>query len=340
MPSSILFIIVICLALLFTYSNGFQDGSSVAATAIGCRAMSPMQAVLLCAVFEFLGALFGGSAVSRTISGMTNCPAAHSLLAILASALLAAIFWNFMTKMFGMPSSSTHALVGGFAGALIYAGGLKYVVIGNIFHPSGVLKAVISLFASVLLGFSAGFIFLLAIMWLLSGASTRVNKLLKAAQWLITPALAFAHGANDTQKSMGILMLALVGADAAGSHGIPLWMRVLFGSAISLGVISLAPGIVKRVGSEIYRLRPVHGFTTQLASAAVVLGGSITGSPVSATQVIASTVMGIGTAERRKGVHWLIARDMILSWLFTIPCTFVLGGLIYVIFHNLCRTKF
>jgi PiT family inorganic phosphate transporter len=334
--------LVIFLSLLFTYTNGFQDGSSVAAGAIACRAMSKLQAIILCATCEFLGALLGGSAVSKSIANLTNWPDDPTILPILSSALFAAILWNYVTKIIKVPSSSTHALVGGILGALFAAGhGFKFVIWGDpgyLIHPTGVYKVVISLFASPVLGFLAGFFLFQIVMLALSRASTRVNKPLRWMQWGTVSMLAFGHGANDTQKAMGIVVLALGAVTNGAISDIPLWVRLISGIAMAIGIASIVPGIVKRVGGGIYKLRPVHGFVTESASAIIVLIGSATGGPVSASQVIASTVIGVGSAERKKGVHWLIARDMIVAWMITIPSSGLLACCVYSLFQLIAQS--
>lgn len=329
--------LVVGLCLIFTYTNGFQDGSSVAAGAIASRAMTRLQAVALVAVCEFLGAFFGGSAVANTIGSITSWPSEPRLLPVLASSLFAAIVWNYATKLLRVPSSSTHALVGGIIGSVVTAsGGWQFIVWGtpgHIIHPTGVWKVILSLFISPLLGFAGGYICFALGMFLLMRATTRINKWLKLSQWLSVGALAFGHGSNDTQKAMGVIVLALNAAGWTHNTEIPLWVRTLVGLLMSAGIISLVPGIVRRVG-RIYRMRPFHGLATEVASAAIVLAGSATGGPVSASQIIASTVMGVGTAERRKGVHWLIARDMLVAWFLTIPCSGLLACCTYEIFFR------
>ncbi|HEY9785624.1 MAG TPA: inorganic phosphate transporter [Candidatus Obscuribacterales bacterium] len=337
--ASLIFCLVVLLAALFTYSNGFQDGSSVAASAIGCRALSPLQAVALVSVSEFMGAVFGGSAVADTVHSITSWPSRPDLLPVIACALASAIVWNFVTKKLGLPSSSTHALVGGILGSVLVAGGgEKYIVWGtanNFIHPTGMCKVVISLFLSPIVGFVAGYVTFLMIMLVLMRASFRVNVLLKGAQWLTLATLAFGHGANDTQKAMGVIMLAL-SAVGVSEGSIPLWVRLLSGLAMVSGIVSIAPRIVKRVGTGIYRMRPVHGFVTQLSSASVVFFNSLAGGPVSASQVIASSVMGVGTAERKKGVNWLVAQEMLITWLLTIPGAAMLSAVFYLTaFKNL-----
>lgn len=326
-------IFVILLCLVFTYTNGFQDGSSVAASSIGCRAMTPVQSAILVCTFEFLGALFGGSAVANTIRSITSWPSSPDLLPVLASGLAAAVLWNYTTKLLRVPSSSTHALVGGILGAVYGAsGGSDYIVWGQaneIFNATGVWKVVLSLFVSPLVGFVGGCLVLKLAYLLLLRASLRVNETLKKLQWITTAALAFGHGANDTQKTMGVITLGLAAGYLGHEPGVPLWVRLLTGTAMCLGVASMVPGIVKRVGSGIYDLRPLHGLATQIASASILVTGSLTGGPVSATQVISSTVMGVGFADRRKGVHWLVAKDMFLAWFLTIPCAALLAWGVY-----------
>ncbi|HEY9677998.1 MAG TPA: inorganic phosphate transporter [Drouetiella sp.] len=333
-------VLVFFLSIIFTYTNGFQDGSSVAAGAIASRALSRLQTIILVALFEFLGALFGGSAVSHSIQALTNWPRVPSLLPVLASALFAAILWNYITKVCRFPSSSTHALVGGMIGAVFAgSGGFQHIVWGDpdhVMHSTGIWKVIFSLFLSPAIGFAAGYVCLVLTLILLHRATTRANRGLKQLQIFTTAVLAFAHGANDTQKAMGLLVLTLNAAGYMHGDDIPLWVRLLSGSAMAIGVASLAPGIVKRVGLGIYRLRPLHGFVTEFSSAVVVLIGSLTGGPVSASQVIASAVMGVGSAQRKKGVHWLVARDMLVAWFLTIPCSGLLAcGLHLTIFHFL-----
>jgi PiT family inorganic phosphate transporter len=333
---TILVIAVILLALFFTYTNGFQDGSSVAACALASRVMMPLQAVLLVACCELAGAIFGGSAVSGTIQAITSWPARSDLLPVLISGLAAAICWNYVTRYLKVPSSSTHALVGGVLGALLASGGTKYIVWGHpgLLHPTGVWKVVITLFVSPLIGFLAGWLMYMASALALSRASMRINKVIKGLQWVWTAVLAFAHGANDPQKTMGIIMLCLyaVGFDRAG--GIPIYVRLATGISIALGVASLAPGIVKRVGTGIYKLRSLSALSAESASASVVLFGSLTGGPVAASQVISSSVMGVGSAVHAKNVHWIVAKDMMLAWFLTIPCSALLScGLHILLFH-------
>ncbi|MBU6452516.1 MAG: inorganic phosphate transporter family protein [Cyanobacteria bacterium REEB67] len=342
MQAYLLFGITLLLGCLFAYTNGFQDGSSVAASPIACRSMTKVMAVVITASFEFCGALFGGSRVASSISQITDYPRDGTFLIVIVCALSGAIIWNFVTRLLRVPSSSTHALVGGLIGAIFAStGNFKYVVFGDfgwLIHPTGVCKVIAALFISPLLGFLAGFVTLHAVRIIFARATSHFSQTLKRMQWLVLPLLAFGHGANDTQKVMGLIVMAL--SSETFAHGlpageIPLWVRLTVGIFMVLGVVAMAPGLVKRVGDGIYRQRPVHGFVTEFASAVVVVTGSAIGGPVSASQVIASTVMGVGYAQRRKGVHWLVAKDMLMAWFLTIPSAGFTAFLIYKIFAPL-----
>jgi inorganic phosphate transporter, PiT family len=328
-----LVIAVIILALFFTYTNGFQDGSSVTACALASRAMTPLQAVLLVAACEMAGALFGGTAVAGTIQSITSWPAKPSLLPVLISALLSAISWNYITRYLKLPSSSTHALIGGVLGALYASSGFKYIVWGtpSLTHATGIWKVVITLFVSPLAGFLAGLLVFIAAALALSRASMHISRWIRLLQWVWTSILAFAHGSNDPQKSMGIIMLCLYSVGFPASHEIPIYVKLAAAISIALGVITLAPGIVKKVGTDIFKLHSLSALSAEVASGSVVLFGSLTGGPVSASQVISSAVMGVGSAVHYKNVHWLIAKDMLLAWFLTIPCSALLSCGMYVV---------
>lgn len=325
--------IVIVLSLLFTYTNGLQDGSSVTAGLIVCRVLSPVRAVLLVAACELAGALFGGSAVANAVLSITRVQESVSLLPVLSAGLASAILWNFMSKSLKIPSSSTHALFGGLLGALLAApGGADNLVWGqmSIFHPTGFSRVVVSLFASPLLGFIFGFLMLNVVQFLLLKATNEASRWIKAGQIVTVGLLAFGHGSNDPQKVMGIILLALHSYGSYTGAEIPLWVRIVTGVSIAFGVLSLAPGIVKRVGNGIYKLKLLHGFVVEASSSFLIVLSSLTGCPVSTSQVISSTVMGVGTSQHFKDVRWLVARDILVSWFLTIPCAALCAYLLYV----------
>jgi PiT family inorganic phosphate transporter len=332
--SEILIPVVIILALLFTYTNGFQDGSSVAASGIASLSMSPRQAVSLVAVFEFIGAIAGGTAVATTIQSIAHWPSQGVLLPVLMSALVAAISWNFVTRSLGIPSSSTHALVGGILGAVAAAGGVNLINWGEmnqLWNATGVSRVICSLMLSPPSGFVAGYLFLNLFTFLLRRATMKANSWVQRSQWLAVSALAFGHGSNDPAKSMGLIILALTSAGVTNLGGVPFYIKLVTGIAMVLGVISFAQLIVKRVGTGIYKLRPLHALCSELASASILTGASLTGGPVSASQVIASSIMGVGAGARFRGVQWLVAKDMLLAWLLTIPCSGLLAALIHAV---------
>lgn len=323
---------VIILALLFTYTNGFQDGSTVAASGIASLALSPRRAVLLVALCEFIGAIAGGTAVAKTIQSVAVWPDGANLLAILMSSLIAAILWNFLTRCLGIPSSSTHALVGGILGALFSSGSGDTIFWGQtnqLWNATGVSKVVCSLFLSPVTGFLAGYFFLHVLTTALRQATMKINPWVQRAQVFTVAALAFGHGANDPAKSMGVIMVALSAGGLGDVSTVPLYIRALTGLAMVLGVLSFAHSIVKQVGTGIYKLRPLHALSAELASSAVVLTNSLSGGPVSASQVIASSIMGVGAGARFKGVQWLVAKDMLVAWLLTIPCAGIIAACLH-----------
>lgn len=343
MSVTILILIVVVLALVYTFTNGFQDGSSVTAAPIACGAMTELQAMLLVATFEFLGALLGGSAVVGSVHDLTSWPKRPDLLPVLITALTAAILWNYTTRLLRVPSSSTHALVGGLIGAMVAAAhGFKYVNIGHpndVIHSTGVIRVLLSLFISPLIGIAAGYLLLRIAALLLVSATPVMNTVLRTLQWITVPVLAFAHGANDTQKAMAVIVMSLQSCGISHSGLVPLWARLITGVAMAFGVIMLAPGIVKRVGYDLFKLRPLHGFVVELASESVILTASVIGGPVATSQVISSAVVGVGTSQRMKAVRWLVFKDVFIAWFLTIPSAAGFAYVLYTCFFHLIKAK-
>ena len=336
-----LVIIVFALALAFTWSNGFQHASAVAASPFGSHALGKNQAIVLIFLFQVIGTIFGGSAVATVVQSLSSWPKQPSLLPLLASALLSAILWNFLARRIKVPASSTHALIGGVIGAL-FAGenSFAHVQVGNfdLIHPTGVIGAVISLFLSPMLGFIVSYLVYIFLVIVCMGASNKVSKFFTKAQWISVAALAFGDGQNDTQKTMGLLMLAFQAAGFMHQDQIPIWLRVVIGLTMGIGAFSINKGLVKELAFEVYDLKPVHAFSAEVSSAAVLITNSLIGGPVSASQVVATSIMGTASAERQKGIHWLIVKDIVLSWLITIPGTGILAAILqYTIFQWLGR---
>lgn len=312
--------------LMFDFTNGFHDAANIVATVIASRAMTPAQAVLIVGVFEFLGPLLGGTAVANTIGTFVSLDDLEPIaaLTILLSGLVGAIGWNLLTWWRGIPSSSSHALVGGLAGAVVVAVGPECVVWGfqeflTEGQLTGVCKVLLALFLSPLLGFWVGFGLQRLMARLLAGASPLINRNLRHAQFLTAAGLAFAHGANDAQKSMGMLTLVLLLGGYIQRFEVPFWVMLACSIAITLGILSGGWRIVRTLGYAIYKVRPLHALDSQLTSAVVILSASWLGAPVSTTHVVATSIMGIGAAERPKAVRWSKAGEIATTWLITIP---------------------
>ncbi|MFY0677486.1 MAG: inorganic phosphate transporter [Neptuniibacter sp.] len=320
------FIIVATLmVVLFDFTNGFHDASNMVASVIASRAMTPAQSVLIVGFFTFLGPLLGGTAVANTIGKfveLDDLPSELSLTVVICG-LFAATFWNLLTWWRGLPSSSSHALVGGLVGAVVISVGPEHVLWGfsqlRHGHLTGVTKVLLALFLSPLAGFWVGFILQRLLLFLFRAASPLINREFRGAQWISTAGLAFAHGANDAQKSMGILTLCLVLSGEISEFVVPFWVVLLCASAITLGTILGGWRIVRTLAFAIYKIRPLHALNSQISSGAVVFMASLIGAPVSTTHVVSSSIMGIGASERPRAVRWKKAKDIAVTWLLTIP---------------------
>ncbi len=318
-------IILIVLALLFDLLNGVHDSSNIVATMISSRAFSPRTALAVTAIAEFLGPFLFGVAVAETIGHDIVEPASINITVIYA-ALSSAILWNLITWFLGIPSSSSHALIGGLIGAVAVSSGLGAIQI------QGLDKVLISLFASPLIGFVGGFLFTRLVFFLARNATPKINWFFKRSQILTAIALAFSHGTNDAQKTMGMITLGLVATGYLESFAVPTWVIFISAGAIAVGTAMGGWRLIKTLGARFYKVKPVDGFSSQVASATVILGASLLGGPVSTTQVVSSTIMGVGSAERVNKVRWGVAGDIAIAWLVTIPATaLVAAGLYWII---------
>ncbi|TFH37708.1 MAG: inorganic phosphate transporter [Anaerolineales bacterium] len=312
-------IAVIVLALFFDFLNGIHDSSNVVATIISSRALPPRVALGMTALANFLGPFIFGVAVAEAIGHEIVSAAAISIYVILA-ALISAIVWNLLTWYLGFPSSSSHALIGGIIGAVAMGAGWRAIQL------PGLEKILIALFASPIIGFVFGFL-VLRISFILSWRATpRVNQVFKRSQIITSLALALSHGTNDAQKTMGVITLALVIQGNLASFAVPTWVILLCAGMIGLGSGLGGWKLIHTLGGKFYKIRPVHGFASQLGSAMVILGASLVGGPVSTTQVVSSAIMGVGAAERLNKVRWGVAQEIARAWLLTIPATAVLAA--------------
>ena len=334
-------IAAIVIVLIFEYTNGFHDAANIIATVIASRAMTPVQAVLLVAFFEFLGPLLGGTAVANTIGKFITLEDIDRVLAltIVLCGLLGAIAWNLITWWFGIPSSSSHALVGGLAGVVIVAAGSNHVVWGfaDLMHGhlNGVAKVLVALVLSPIIGFWVGFALHRSMLALLRGARPSINRDLRHLQFVTSAGLAFSHGANDAQKSMGILTLVLLLGGFIPTFEVPFWVMLTCSLAIVLGILSGGWQIVRTLGFSIYKIRPLHALDSQMTAASVIFSSSLFGAPVSTTHVVASSIMGIGASERPKAVRWNKAFAIVTTWLITIPGAALMSIGCYLVVHAL-----
>ena len=315
-------IIVIILALTFDFLNGMRDVSNVVATMISSRAFSPQTALSIASVSEFVGPFLFGVVVAKTIADQVVQSDVLTLTVIM-SALLGAIVWNLITWYFGIPGSSSHALLGGLVGAVWMGVGLDAI------KWNGIGKVLIALFASPLIGFLIGFLVTRIIYFVAQSATPRINDFFKKAQFFTAVALALSHGANDAQKAMGIIVLSLVIGGYLPAFQVPTWVIVLSAAVMALGASLGGWRLIRTLGARIYKIRPLHSFSTQLASASVVLAASLFGVPVSTSQVVSSAIIGVGSSERVSKVRWSVAEEIVMAWLITIPASGLLAAGIY-----------
>jgi PiT family inorganic phosphate transporter len=319
-----LLIVIIVIALIFDFLNGFHDSSNIVATMISSRAMSPRGALIMTAVAEFSGPFLFGVAVATTIGSEVVDPAAITSTVIIA-ALSSAILWNLFTWYFGWPSSTSHALIGGLIGSVGVASGLGTIQL------AGLQKVLIALFLSPLLGLVCGYLVLKVVYFLARGASPGINTLFRRAQWGTSLALALSHGTNDAQKTMGIIAMAMVTTGYVAEFRVPWWVITLSAGAIALGTALGGWRLIETLGARFYKIRPVHAFGSQLTSAGIILGAALLGGPVSTTQVVSSSIMGAGSADRVSKVRWTVARDIAVAWLLTIPVSALMAAGLYLV---------
>ncbi len=312
-------ILLLVLALGFDFLNGVHDSSNIVATMISSRALSPRTALTLTAIAEFSGPFIFGVAVAKTIGDEIVIPGVMTMTVLIA-ALISAIGWNLLTWWLGMPSSSSHALIGGLVGAVAAGVGWQAIKI------EGIEKILLTLFTSPIIGLVFGFLVARLIILLCWNASPSVNWIFKKGQVLTAIALALSHGTNDAQKSMGIITLGLVTSGYLSKFEVPVW--VIFACALMIAFGTSVGGwkLIRTLGAKFYRIRPLDGFATQLTSAAVILGASLFGGPVSTTQVVSTAIMGVGSADRANKVRWGVAGEILTAWLLTIPATALIGA--------------
>ncbi|MCG7844786.1 MAG: inorganic phosphate transporter [Methanomassiliicoccales archaeon] len=321
----------ILLSLIFAFTNGYNDAGADVATIVSSGAASVKGALLTASLANFIGALIGGTAVVLTLQGVLTVDIGDHIALAIFSAVVAANIWNLITWYYGIPSSSTHALIGGLVGVGMAFQGISGVNWGwdelMTGHLTGVAKVLAFLLASVALGFLGGYWLMKIVRLTLRGAKASVNTSLKRMQWFTTGVQTLSHGANDAQKQMALIAMLLM-AIGSTSVGVPLWVRLVCALAIALGTLGGGYRIMRTVGRKIFKIRPVHALVAQTNSAMTVIFSTLLGAPVSSTQVVTSGVMGVGTAENHKMVHWRVGKDLVVSWFITIPAAALLAAIL------------
>lgn len=327
-------VLAIALALFFDFSNGFNDSANQVATVISSRALPPEYALPLAAAADFAGAYFLGTSVAATIGrGILRPEAIQNSgmgIYVLISATIGALSWNVITWYFGIPASSSHSLIGGMLGAFLAGVGADYIQWKNV------KSIMFVMILSPLIGFTVTYFFTKLTFFVAQWFTPRVNSFFKGLQVFSLIGQSLAHGTNDAQKSMGLITFVLFLMNAlplSSSHDlvVPHWVVLSCSLAIAAGVASGGWRIIRKLGSGLYRIRPIHGFAAQSASAGIMYAASVFGFPVSTTQVMSTSVMGAGAAFRPKAVRWEVGMDMLTAWLLTIPASGLLAAAIYKI---------
>jgi inorganic phosphate transporter, PiT family len=327
-PTVTFAIVIVVVALSFDFLNGFHDAANSIATVVSTRVLSPRVAVMWAAFFNFVAAFTFGTAVAKTMGkGMIRLEAVN--LYVILAGLLGAIFWDILTWYYGLPISSSHALMGGYAGAAIAKAGWGVILL------NGWTKTLTFIIVAPVIGFILGSILMLAVYWIFQSWSPRhVDKYFRKLQLLSAAAYSFGHGTNDAQKTMGIIAGTLFTAGVLKKFYIPFWVVLMAHAAIGMGTLAGGWRIVKTMGMRITRLKPVGGFCAESAAAVSLLGTAMAGIPVSTTHTIAGGIMGVGSVQRFSAVHWGVARSIMSAWVLTIPVSGAISYLFFVIIHH------
>jgi len=323
-------VVVIIVALAFDYTNGFHDAANAIATSIATRALSPRRALALAAVMNLAGAFVTTKVAATVGKGVVRLPTTHGATVVLA-ALIGAICWNLTTWYFGLPSSSSHALIGGLIGATMSAAGTANVLWDGTWN-----KVLLPGLASPLLGALVGCCIMLAIYWLaFRHRPNHVHSFFRHLQPFSAAFLAFSHGSNDAQKTMGIMTLALIGGGYLSSFDVPIWVIAASATAIAAGTYSGGWRIIRTMGHRVIQVDPPKGFATEISAALVIIGASFRGFPVSTTHVVNGALMGVGATKRFSAVRWGVAGHIVIAWLLTLPMAALIGYLAFPVVNAL-----
>jgi PiT family inorganic phosphate transporter len=358
MTAALLFLLVVMVVILaFEYINGFHDTANSIATVVSTKVLTPRQALFLAASMNLIGALFGGAVAKTMISGIVDGKAVDVSVLFIFCTMLSAIVWNLITWWFGMPSSSSHALIGSMCGTALAASGMNWGALiwsrtkvdaktGLVSHEGIWDKVVIPMFSSPVLGIAVGFLVMGGIFWLIRHWRPHtVNSLFGKLQIVSAGYMGYGHGLNDAQKTMGVITLMLMGASKPGgvldgvpswlsflrvtSDSIPTWIKVTCAIVMAAGTWAGGWKIIKTLGHSMVRMKPVHGFAAETTAASILMAAGSLGMPVSTTHVITTSIMGVGAAKRFNSVKWSLVERIVWAWVLTIPFTGVLAFLVY-----------
>ncbi|MGD0845868.1 MAG: inorganic phosphate transporter [Geobacteraceae bacterium] len=326
MPEAVLvmLVLVIAAALVFDYVNGFHDTANAIATCVSTRALSVKAAIIMAAGLNFAGAMISTKVAATIGKGIVD-PANVTQMVVLAG-IVGAIIWDLITWYYGLPSSSSHAIIGGLMGAVIAHAGMTTL------HWKGLEKIVLALVLSPVIGTTLGFSFMVIMMWSFRNSSPYLlNRSFRRMQILSAAVMAFSHGTADAQKSMGVITLALVSYGYLSTFQVPPWVMILCATAMAFGTAAGGWRIIKTVGRDFVKLQPVHGFCVETASAGVILGAAAFGLPTSTTHVITSAILGVGLSKRMSAVNWAIAYRILTAWVLTIPASALVAYVAYIV---------
>lgn len=316
---------VIFLAIAFDYINGFHDTANAVATSVSTRAIQPKYAIVMAALLNFLGAMVS-TGVAKTIGGDIILSPTYVNSEVLLAALIGANFWNLLSWWFGMPSSSSHALVGGLMGAVIVSVGM------NALHWGGILQIFLALVISPVIAFGGGYIVMIILLWIFGQrAPLDLNRKFRRLQLISAAMMAFSHGSNDAQKSMGIITLALVSAGQLSAFEVPFWVKLVCATAMGLGTAAGGWRIIATVGRRVFRMESINGFAADLNSSLVIATATFLHMPVSTTHVVSGSIMGVGSAKRVTAVNWSVARSMVVTWVSTIPLSGIVSAGVFLL---------
>jgi inorganic phosphate transporter, PiT family len=326
---TLMLVAVVLLALFFDYTNGFHDTANAIATSVATRALSPRYAIIMATTFNFVGA-FAGTAVAKTI-GAGLVDETTSTTTVVAAALIGAITWNLITWWQGLPSSSSHALIGGLLGATLIAAG------PSALKPQGIVdKVLVPMISSPLIGYFVALALIVAIFWIFRNARRRpMTTGFRRLQVVSAGFMAFSHGSNDAQKTMGIITLALFSSGVLATVDVPVWVIIVSATALSLGTAVGGWRIMHTMGHRVVKLEPVHGFAAETTAASVIFTAAHFGMPVSTTHVISAAILGVGSSRGLRAVRWGVARSILVAWIVTIPAAGIVAAAAWFVLNML-----